>query len=171
MKEIVWILPIIFMFHDLEEIVFMERWIQRLNKEQSFFIRHPKISTKVLNSFKGFRTDSFAFSVSIIYVILIFCTLLAYFYKFYLLWFSIFCVFTIHLFIHCFQAIILKSYIPALVTSIICIPICILIIKIVSSYINYNALSITISILITSLVSIVFLIILSKIRKKFNSKI
>jgi hypothetical protein len=37
--------------------------------------------------------------------------------------------FTVHLVIHCLQALIMKKYIPAVVTSIICLPICIYIIR------------------------------------------
>ena len=47
----------------------------------------------------------------------------------YSLWAGLFIAFTLHLVVHCFQTLIVRKYVPAIVTSIICLPICIYIIK------------------------------------------
>ncbi|AWB17802.1 HXXEE domain-containing protein [Clostridium botulinum] len=55
--------------------------------------------------------------------------------------------FTLHLILHCFQALIVRKYIPAIITSVICLPICIYITKHVvelfplSTIILYSTLS------------------------------
>lgn len=36
MNEIYWILPVLFIFHDFEEIIFMERWVKRLDREKLY---------------------------------------------------------------------------------------------------------------------------------------
>lgn len=47
----------------------------------------------------------------------------------YILWCGLFIAFTAHLAIHCFQTFILRKYVPAIITSVICLPACMFIIK------------------------------------------
>ena len=56
MKEYILLLPIIFIFHDMEEIVGFERFF---SKNPDLFDRHPKI----MKAYKGFKTDGFALAV------------------------------------------------------------------------------------------------------------
>ncbi len=69
-------------------------------------------------------TASFALGVAEEFVIIVIITFTAYRFNWYNLWMGAFITFMIHLIIHCIQAIVLRSYVPALITSIICIPIC-----------------------------------------------
>lgn len=124
MREIFWVLPILFMFHDFEEIIFLESWVKNLNRKRldKHFAKH--IIEKILLHLKNTTTANFTIGVFGIYMVLISCTFIAYIWYMEEFWISLFPVFTIHLFIHCIQAILFKGYIPALCTCLICIPIC-----------------------------------------------
>ena len=56
MKEYILLLPIIFIFHDMEEIIGFERFYKN-NPE--LFERFPRITSR----FKGVRADAFALAV------------------------------------------------------------------------------------------------------------
>ena len=126
-KVIIWLFPIIFIFHDFEEIIFMEMWIQK-NKE--FLSRKfPMLSKKMLSHFNNITASSFALGVAEEFIIISIVTIASYITNSYIVWIGIFISFTLHLIMHCFQALIVRKYIPAIVTTIICLPICIYIIN------------------------------------------
>jgi hypothetical protein len=62
---------------------------------------------------------------------------------FQLLWLGGFIACTLHFVMHIGQSIIIRQYIPALITSIICLPISILIIKESISALGYTTITIT----------------------------
>ncbi|MFJ8261047.1 HXXEE domain-containing protein [Rummeliibacillus sp. NPDC094406] len=126
MQVIIWLFPILFMFHDFEEIIFMRAWI---NKNRSYMSeRFPTLSKKLLPHFEHMTTSAFALGVAEEFILISTITVISYMTNWYDLWIGSFIAFTLHLLIHCFQALIVRKYIPVIVTSIICLPICIYII-------------------------------------------
>jgi hypothetical protein len=126
-KIIIWLFPILFIFHDFEEIIFMQPW---LNKNRRYLCeRFPKLSKKLLPHFDKITTSSFAFGVAEEFILISIVTVVSYITNWYNLWLGLFIAFALHLVIHCFQALIVRSYIPAIITSILCLPICVYIIR------------------------------------------
>lgn len=126
-QVMIWLFPLLFIFHDFEEIIFMRAWI---SKNRSYLCeRFPTLSKKLLPHFDHMTTSSFALGVAEEFIIISIITIVSYLTNWYDFWIGSFIAFTLHLFIHCFQALIVRKYIPCIVTSIICLPICMYIIK------------------------------------------
>lgn len=126
-KVMVWLFPILFIFHDFEEIIFMQTWIK---KNRSYLCeRFPTLSKKLLPHFDNITTSSFALGVAEEFILISIITIVSYVTNWYILWVGLFVAFTSHLVIHCFQALIVRKYVPAIITSILCLPMCIYIIK------------------------------------------
>lgn len=119
---ILWLLPILFMFHDFEEIIFMKPWIRK-NKKR-LVKKYPKLSEKIMTNYDSLTTSSFALGVAEEFMLISIITITAFLTGWYFLWFGAFIAFTIHLIVHCIQWIAFKGYVPVIVTSIICLPIC-----------------------------------------------
>lgn len=126
-QAIIWLFPIIFIFHDFEEIIFMQSWIR---KNRNYICeRFPNLSEKFLPHFDNITTSSFAFGVAEEFILISIITIMSYMMNSHRLWLGLFIAFTIHLLMHCLQTLIFRKYVPAIATSIICLPICIYIIK------------------------------------------
>jgi hypothetical protein len=119
---IIWLFPIIFMFHDFEEIIFIKPWFAK--NRNRLKERFPKIAERLLPHTDTLTTSSLSLGVSGMFILICVVTITAYITGWYYIWFGVFFVFTAHLFIHCFPGIIFMSYVPAIVTSIICLPVC-----------------------------------------------
>lgn len=120
LKEYVWLFPIIFIFHDMEEIIGFGMWLK--NNEQILSEKCPGM----LSSHKNFSTEGFAFAVFEELVLCIVLSVLAFESDkemFSYLWLGAFVGCTLHFVIHIVQAIWLKQYIPAVCTSVICLPV------------------------------------------------
>ena len=122
MKILLWLFPILFIFHDLEEIIFIEWWIT--GNQSELAKRFPVISKKLLPHFENIKTASFAIGVAEEFLIILIITTISYATGLYGPWIGIFMVFFVHLFIHILQAAVLGKYIPALITSLVCLPPC-----------------------------------------------
>ena len=117
----------LFIFHDFEEIIFMQVWISKNRKY--LCERFPKLSKKLLPHFDNITTSSFAFGVAEEFILISIITVISYLMNWYSLWLGLFIAFTLHLVVHCFQTLLIRKYVPAIVTSIICLPVCMYIIK------------------------------------------
>lgn len=126
-KVMVWLFPILFIFHDFEEIIFMQSWISK--NRRYLRERFPALSKRLLPHFDNITTSSFAFGVAEEFILISIITVVSYMTNWYFLWVGLFIAFTIHLVIHCVQALIIRKYIPAIITSVVCLPICTYIIK------------------------------------------
>lgn len=126
MKVIIWLFPILFIFHDFEEIIFMQAWISK--NRRYLCEKFPKLSKRLLPHFDNITTASFAFGVAEEFMLISIITVISYVMNWYNLWLGLFVAFILHLVVHCFQIVIARKYVPAIVTSIICLPICIYII-------------------------------------------
>lgn len=119
MSKYVWLFPLIFIFHDMEEIIGFGIW---LKKNRTFLDnKYPKIS----KTYENFSTEGMAlavfeeFLVCILFCVLALLTNNKYIW---LLWLGGFIACTLHFIIHIGQSIIIRQYIPALFTSIISLP-------------------------------------------------
>lgn len=116
MKEYVWLFPVLFIFHDMEEIIGFMIWYQK-NKDL-LDKKYPAIS----RTYENASTEGFAFAV---FEELILCILICIFSinaNWYGLWLGGFIACALHFVIHIIQSLVIKKYIPALATSILALP-------------------------------------------------
>lgn len=116
-------LPIIYMLHDFEEIIMMKPWIRKY--EEYICQRFPKIGPLIVSHIKNTSTEGFALCVAILFFMLGAISLFSLWENRYMLWMGLFMVFSIHVVVHIIQWIVFRRYIPAILTSILCVPYCI----------------------------------------------
>ncbi|WP_349773119.1 HXXEE domain-containing protein [Lacrimispora xylanisolvens] len=105
-KVMVWLFPILFMFHDFEEIIFMQSWI---NKNRNYLThRFPVLSKKLFSHFDQITTSAFSLGVAEEFIIISIITIVSYVTNWYILWIGLFITFALHLVIHCFQALVIR---------------------------------------------------------------
>ena len=122
MGKYIWLLPVIFMFHDMEEIIGLADWIR---KNYSRIVERFPAAERILSKYKEITTAGMAVAVYEELLVLLFICILTDLTDIPLIlgiWFGGLLGFTLHLFIHIAQAILIRSYIPALITSILSIP-------------------------------------------------
>ncbi|MBQ8950557.1 MAG: HXXEE domain-containing protein [Eubacterium sp.] len=140
MKEYILLLPIIFIIHDMEEVVGFGRFFR---DNPYLFEKYPNVT----KAYRGFTTEGFAAAVYEEFIPFFGVSLTAYFFPYrflYALWFGLFISLTAHFFIHIGQTIYLKKYIPSFATSVIGLPVSILILIKCTAYISFDLVSILI---------------------------
>jgi len=120
---IIWLLPIVFMIHDFEEIIFFKPWINR-NKDY-LTKKFPKISKRFLPRMENLSTSAFTLAVAEEFLLLSLITVGSVLFDNYLLWLAAFMGFFVHLLVHLGQWIILKRYIPAIYTTLLALIYCV----------------------------------------------
>lgn len=116
---IILIFPIVFMFHEFEEIIGMKHWLARNSRyltEQFPFVQKP------IQQLESLSTSAFAVAVFEEFLIVSAVTVLAFYYDWHYAWIAIFLAFSFHLLIHIAQWILLRRYIPMIITSMLCLP-------------------------------------------------
>lgn len=138
MKQYLLLLPIIFIIHDIEEIIGF-RWFFRNNP--TIFDRFPRIT----KAYKDCTTAGMALAVYEEFIPFFGISLLAFYFEndvLYTVWFGLLLSLTAHFLIHIGQSIYIKKYIPSLITSIICLPISLVILINSSQYIDFSLSSV-----------------------------
>jgi hypothetical protein len=118
---LIWLFPIAFMFHDFEEILFWELWLSKNGAEVRN--RVPAFLTGQVDAIVGKSTAQFAFPVLLIFSLTVLSSFLAVEYESYGFFLMASGAFFLHGFMHIGQAIALRRYVPAAITSaLIAIP-------------------------------------------------
>ena len=134
MREYVLLLPILFIFHDMEEIIGFGRFFQ---KNPDVFERFPRVTAP----YRNFSTAGMALAVYEEFIPFFGVSLLAYYYPGEILnalWYGLMISLTAHFLIHIGQSIYIRKYIPSLITSIICLPISLIILVKCMDYIEFD---------------------------------
>lgn len=137
MRDYLLLLPILFIFHDMEEIIGI-KWFYSRNKW--LFDRYPKIT----KTYKGLTHMGFSAAVYEEFIPFFGVSLLAYYFPcqvLFALWYGIFLALTGHFVIHIGQALAIRKYIPCIITSLICLPASIVILVKSAPFIEWNALA------------------------------
>ncbi|MFC7685853.1 HXXEE domain-containing protein [Ureibacillus sp. GCM10028918] len=122
-QTLIWLFPIIFMFHDFEEIIFAEKWIQK-NSSLLYKKLPKKVAAGIINQL-SMSTAQFSVAVLIIFLFVSSSTIMANQYLHEKPFGSIafFAVVTLTFFLHAFmhigQSIFLRTYTPGSFTSVI----------------------------------------------------
>lgn len=133
MEKYVWLFPLLFIFHDMEEIIGFGIWYKR-NKamlDERFLA--------ISKSYADYSTEGMAAAVYEELILCIAFCLMAIVTGRYALWLGGFIAYAVHLVMHIGQSIVIRSYIPALVTSTIALPVSIWIIKECIGLLGYSA--------------------------------
>ena len=142
MDRYILLLPIIFIFHDMEEIIGFG-WFFR--KNPWLFDRFPK----VMNNYRGFTNEGFAIGVYEEFIPFFGISLLSFYFPgkiLYALWLGIFISLIAHFFVHLGYAVYIRKYIPSVITSIICLPVSIVILIKCLPFITFDVITIVFSI-------------------------
>jgi len=117
------LLPVVFMIHDFEEIIFMKSWMR---KNKNYLInKFPRIGVRIVKLFEPMSILSFIIAVAEEFIVLSLVTYLSIYYNSYYIWLVIFMGFFIHLIVHIIQFLVIRRYIPAIVTSVLAMGYCI----------------------------------------------
>lgn len=130
--SLIWLLPIVFMIHDFEEIIFINWWMKK--NEELISKNYPRI----FNEYNGMSTAAFALAVSEEFILLVGVTLASVVFNWYYLWLGALIGFLVHLLVHVFQWIVFKKYTPMIFTSFIGIAYSIYALDFVYNTINPN---------------------------------
>lgn len=132
MREMIWIFPILFIVHDMEEIIGLNLWLKKnmvlLDK------KYPQIS----KIYKLYSTEGMAAAVMEEMVVCLVICIITRLTQFYGLWIGTFIAYTFHLLVHIVQSVVIRKYIPAVITSILCLPLSIWLIEISISALSYT---------------------------------
>ncbi|MBR6044965.1 MAG: HXXEE domain-containing protein [Ruminococcus sp.] len=143
MKEYLLLLPIIFIFHDMEEIIGFG-WFFRRNPE--LFRRHPRLTA----TYRGFTNEGFAAAVYEEFIPFFGVTLLAYYFPgrvLYALWFGMMLSLTGHFIAHIGICAYVGKFIPSLITSLICLPVSAVILVKTSALMTFDALTVSLNVM------------------------
>ena len=113
--------PLAFLFHDLEEILVQHKWMAA--HKEDLLRRFPRFQPMILH-LSSFNTKAFTMAVIEELVLLLLAT------AYYLadgpyaleIWAALFVAFSVHLVVHVGQGIIIRGYVPGLITSILLLP-------------------------------------------------
>ncbi|MFC0233994.1 HXXEE domain-containing protein [Vagococcus entomophilus] len=108
-------LPILFIIHDFEEIIFVPMWIKK----------HTKVLEKKNRPLFGGITNSAVFSVGVVeeFILLVVISLYGMIHPGGALYFGAGIAYVIHLFLHLIFCIQYHSYVPGVVTAFLQIPV------------------------------------------------
>lgn len=115
--SIMWLLPVVFMVHDFEEIVMFKHWFA--NEGPALRHRFPRLAARVLPHMERLSTAAFALAVAEEFVLLSLFTLIAVEFGLYSLWASMLLGFFIHLLVHIGQFLVYRRYVPVILTSVL----------------------------------------------------
>lgn len=135
MERYVWLFPILFIFHDMEEIVGLGIWLKK--NHVILTEKYPMIG----KMYQNYSTEGMAVAVLEEFLVAVLFCLLGVVSQnrvCWLLWLGVFAAYAFHLLIHIVQAAILRTYIPALLTSLIALPISVRIMIDVKEVLHYS---------------------------------
>ncbi|MDR1794792.1 MAG: HXXEE domain-containing protein [Erysipelotrichaceae bacterium] len=112
MQAIAWLLPVIFMIHDFEEIFLIEAWKTRFASKLKTMKNPPYAEMH--------DTASFSIAIAIEFVLLSLLALFSCILDSYVFWFGMFFGFAFHLLVHFLLAFWFKHYVPGAATAIPC---------------------------------------------------
>ncbi|NCA79357.1 MAG: HXXEE domain-containing protein [Sphingobacteriia bacterium] len=116
-------LPVVFMLHDFEEILGLESFIK--NGVPKLEKRMPEIAAFITADFKGKTTRDFAKGVMMMFAIVSLSTFVSVISGYYNLWMGVFMAFSLHIVVHILQWIVVRIYVPVIITSLLALPYCV----------------------------------------------
>ncbi len=118
---LIWLFPIAFMFHDFEELILFEPWLRKNAGEIKDRIKNrvPAFLEKQIEAVLVKSTIEFAVPISLIFGLTCISSFLAVEYHDYGFLLLASGAFFLHGFMHLGQAIVLRRYVPAAISSVL----------------------------------------------------
>lgn len=116
LNSLIWLFIVTFMIHDFEEIIFVERWMNK--NHASARLAFPKPLRRWFDSFRNITSSQFAVAVALEFIIFIPTTIMATDFHHFLLFIGFNAILLIHVFTHLFQSLFLRMYTPGVVTAV-----------------------------------------------------
>lgn len=118
---LIWLFPIAFMFHDFEEFLLFEPWLRKNADEIRDRIKNriPAFLAKQIDAVLVKSTIEFVLPISLIFGLTFISSFLAVEYESYGFFLLASGAFFLHGFMHLGQAIILRKYVPAVISSVL----------------------------------------------------
>lgn len=115
-ETLLWLLPVVFMIHDFEEIIMMKPWLTR--NRANLQKKLPLKAFQQTEKHGSMSVPAFALAVAEEFVVLSAVTFAAVEWELYNLWAGFLIGFFIHLLLHIGQFIAFRKYVPVILTSI-----------------------------------------------------
>ena len=114
-------LPLFFLLHDLEELIFQHRWMLRHGPE--LCTRFPRLRF-LITHLSRLTTPAFAIAATEELLLLLGLTTYMLYDGPYAMWIwsAAFMAFSLHLAVHLLQGILVRGYVPGLVSSLLLLP-------------------------------------------------
>ncbi|MEC3606220.1 HXXEE domain-containing protein [Bacillus glycinifermentans] len=116
MQLISWLLPVLFILHDFEEMVMVEAWRNRYQSKLKQLKRVPFGHSVTTASFVCAVLEEFILGVVV--------TIISIYFNQYIVWFGFFFAFTVHFLVHIVLWLTFKHYVPGIWTAIFMLPFC-----------------------------------------------
>ncbi|MDS0524331.1 HXXEE domain-containing protein [Clostridium sp. SHJSY1] len=160
---IVWLLPILFILHDFEEIIMIKAWRKRYKN----YLDTCKMRKKPYQDFQS--TAEFSIGVEIIFVIFLIITVFTVIFNNYYVWYGFLFTFTAHFIVAHFNLCYrFKHYVPGVVTSILFLPLTIYLLFKATILLKFNLYQIIVSCIFTGIIGYLIVIFLKSIEKYFE---
>ncbi len=115
-ETLLWLLPVVFMIHEFEEIIMMKPW---LNKNwEKLENKFPKKVVEKMDVYRQLSVSAFSLVVAEEFILLAVFTFIAVEFEFYDFWAGLVIGFLIHLLVHVVQFLVFRKYVPFILTSI-----------------------------------------------------
>lgn len=159
--------PIVFLIHELEEIFVAPKWMQK--KKAELEKQFPRAAALV-GQLASLDRKGFSYAVLEELVIVLFCT-------FYVLedanvglylWAAMVLAYSAHIAFHLVQAAACRSYVPGVVTAVLCIPFCAMAVK--SIWLGMSGVAFALCLVLGTLFMLLNLMLAHKIGAFFSKK-
>lgn len=161
---IVYLLPFVFIVHDFEEIIGYKSWFNRHGYWLG--LKFPFLK-RIITHFESLPTSAFALGVLEEFLIISLVTIHSLLFHWYYAWIAVFTAFAFHIMIHLIQWLIVRKYIPVVITSVLSLPYILWGIKWI--LISFPLTEVLICFLIGLFVMVINLFIVHKFITKFHS--
>lgn len=119
LELIITLFPLVFMIHEFEEIICFKSWIA---KNGLWLTGKYPIFAKQVVHFELLSVQAFTVAVLEEFVLISITTVLALTLQWHSLWIAAFTAFACHIFLHIIQWLVIRKYIPVLITSLLSLP-------------------------------------------------
>jgi len=117
--SIMWLLPVVFMLHDFEEIIMMRAFLLRWpNLEKRLPGRFQSLAHDLMKTQRQLSTAGFSLAVACIFFVLSTLTLLSIEFGWNDFFAGVLAAFGLHLVMHISQYLLMRRYVPVIITSL-----------------------------------------------------
>lgn len=119
LELIISLFPLVFMIHEFEEIICLKPWVTKNGLWLTD--KYPKFAKQI--TYLG-QLSVPAFSIAVLeeFILVSITTVLALTLQWYSVWIAVFTAFTFHIILHIVQWMVIRKYIPAIITSLLSLP-------------------------------------------------